>query len=125
MRPLAIAGIDLALVPLVGHTLGHAGVALQAEARWLLQAGDAYFHHDELDLHRPSCPPGLRFYQWMMEKDRSARLGNQDRLRALRRSHRHEVDIICGHDLEEFEYHAARPAAMPVAHSRNAAAAAG
>jgi glyoxylase-like metal-dependent hydrolase (beta-lactamase superfamily II) len=122
VRPLAIAGLDLALVPLLGHTLGHAGVAVRGERSWLLQAGDAYFHHDEIDLHRPSCTPGLRFYQWMMEKDRDARLGNQERLRELRRSHGHEVEIFCGHDLGEFESLAGRPATIPAADRGRAAA---
>src|SRR4051812_46414267 len=40
---------EIALVPLIGHTLGHAGVAVETREspdgrpRWLLQAGDAYF----------------------------------------------------------------------------------
>jgi len=59
--PLAYAR----LVPLLGPTLGHAGVAIRAGGGWLLQGGDAYFHRDEMDLDRPSCTPGLRFYQRM------------------------------------------------------------
>jgi glyoxylase-like metal-dependent hydrolase (beta-lactamase superfamily II) len=114
VRPVEIAGLDLALVPLLGHTLGHAGIALRTLGGWLLQAGDAYFHHDEMDVERPSCTPGLRFYQWMMEKDRQARLENQERLRGLRRTHGTEVDIFCGHDLDEFERLAGRPATLPV-----------
>jgi glyoxylase-like metal-dependent hydrolase (beta-lactamase superfamily II) len=114
VRPLEREiGIDVALVPLTGHTHGHAGVAVRAEDRWLLQAGDAYFHHDEMDLDHPSCTPGLRFYQWMMEKDRPARLRNQARLRQLRQDHGTEVEIFSGHDLEEFERLAGRPAAAP------------
>jgi hypothetical protein len=30
---------------------------------WLLQAGDAYFYHGEMDPQRPRCTPGLRFHQ--------------------------------------------------------------
>jgi glyoxylase-like metal-dependent hydrolase (beta-lactamase superfamily II) len=101
-----LAGLppDILLVPLPGHTLGHAGVAVrQDDGRWLLQAGDAYFFHREMDLERPWCTPGLRFYQTLMEKDRGARLANQERLRALRRDHGAEVTICCGHDPIEFE----------------------
>jgi len=74
-------GPDVALVPLVGHTHGHAGVAVRRKDGWLLQAGDAYFDSREMDAERPRCTPGLRLYQWMMEKDRGWRLENQRRLR--------------------------------------------
>jgi glyoxylase-like metal-dependent hydrolase (beta-lactamase superfamily II) len=104
---------EVALVPLIGHTHGHAGVAVKRSGKWLLQAGDAYFFHAEMDPERPRCTPGLRFYQWMMEKERGARLQNQQRLRELRRTHGGEVDIICGHDPHEFEYFARRALRSP------------
>lgn len=109
---------DIALVPLHGHTLGHAGVAVRRDEGWLLQAGDAYFYHQELDPDRPRCTPGLRFYQWMMEKDRKARLGNQARLRALRQGHENEVTICCSHDPHEFDAMRAQrlPSAPQAAH---------
>ncbi len=94
---------DILLVPLVGHTFGHAGVAIWDGDRWLLHAGDAYFFHAELDPERPRCTPGLRLYQWMMEKDRAARRWNQARLRELRRDHGGQVTIFSGHDVVEFE----------------------
>jgi glyoxylase-like metal-dependent hydrolase (beta-lactamase superfamily II) len=104
---------DIALVPLTGHTFGHAGVAIDRGGRWLLQAGDAYFHHAEMDPERPRCTPGLRFYQWMMQKDGPARLANQARLRELARAHGGQVDVICGHDPAEFERHAGRALRAP------------
>lgn len=95
---------ELLLIPLPGHTHGHAGVAIQrAGGKWLLQAGDAYFHRDEMDPDNPSCTPGLRMYQTMMEKDRALRLANQHRLRRLRRERGAEVEVICAHDPVEFE----------------------
>jgi glyoxylase-like metal-dependent hydrolase (beta-lactamase superfamily II) len=95
---------EILLVPLPGHTLGHAGVAVERTGgSWILQAGDAYFYHAEMDLHRPRCTPGLRFYQWMMEQDRAARLRNQRRLRELKREHSKAVRIISSHDVREFE----------------------
>lgn len=104
---------EVLLVPLLGHTFGHAGVAVQGEDGWLLLAGDAYFYHAEMDIERPRCTPGLRFYQWMMEKDRRARLWNQARLRNLRAAHGQEVTIASSHDIVEFERLARRPAVMP------------
>jgi glyoxylase-like metal-dependent hydrolase (beta-lactamase superfamily II) len=94
---------ELLIVPLIGHTFGHAGVAIRCRPEWLLLAGDAYFFHAEMDPDRPWCTPGLRFYQTMMEKDRKARLANQRRLRELRRARSKEVDIFCSHDLVELE----------------------
>lgn len=93
---------DVALVPLPGHTFGHAGVAVRVDGKWVLQAGDAYFHHREMDPVNPWCTPGLRFYQTMMEKDRKARLANQQRLRRFALGHP-EVQVCCAHDPEEFE----------------------
>lgn len=112
----ALSGIanDVLLVPLPGHTLGHAGVAIKSAGHWLLQAGDAYFYWREMDLDHPWCTPGLRAYQTMMEKDRRARLQNQDRLRSLKRAHGGEVTIICAHDNVEFEGLANRRIGTPV-----------
>jgi glyoxylase-like metal-dependent hydrolase (beta-lactamase superfamily II) len=96
---------DILLVPLIGHTLGHAGVAIdRGFNEWLLQAGDAYFYHSEMDLERPYCTPGLRFYQRLMEKDRKARLMNQERLRSLKRENGRLVQITSSHDVAEYEH---------------------
>lgn len=50
-RVRALEGVpdDIVMIPLVGHTFGHAGIAVRraGATRWLLQAGDAYFHHGE------------------------------------------------------------------------------
>lgn len=94
---------EILLVPLPGHTHGHAGVAVTGpNGSWLLLTGDAYFHHAEMDLERPWCTPGLRFYQTLMEKDRHLRLANQERLRELRRT-QSSVALFCSHDPLEFE----------------------
>lgn len=104
---------EILLIPLPGHTFGHAGVAIRRETDWLLLAGDAYFYHQEMDLHHPYCTPGLRFYQMLMEKDRRQRLSNQARLRQLLRQHSSEVSLFCSHDLTEFERLSGRSAEVP------------
>jgi len=104
---------EILMVPLPGHTYGHAGVALRLDNHWLLLAGDAYFHHAEMIVDAPRCTPGLRFYQWMMEKDRAERLANQDRLRELKRGYGRVVDILCSHDVVEFERYAGRSPQIP------------
>ncbi|MBA1203808.1 MBL fold metallo-hydrolase [Pseudomonas capeferrum] len=92
---------DILLVPLRGHTEGHAGVAVRTPEGWKLHAGDAYFHHDEVHLSQRQCPPGMRLYQRMMDTDRQARLHNQQRLRALALGQAGHVEIFCSHDPAE------------------------
>jgi glyoxylase-like metal-dependent hydrolase (beta-lactamase superfamily II) len=94
---------EILLVSLPGHTLGHAGVAIDRGGHWLLHAGDAYFFYAEMDPTDPYCIPGLRWYQRMMDKDHALRVSNQARLRELRRGHGAEVQIFCAHDEVEFE----------------------
>lgn len=74
---------EILLIPLAGHTQGHAGIAIDTGDSWLLHAGDAYFYRGEIGQRERSCTPGLRFYQTMMEADRRQRLENQRRLRDL------------------------------------------
>ena len=107
VRDLAGVPPEILLVPLSGHTHGHTGVAIDADDGWKLLAGDAYFCHHEMEAD-PSCTPGLRFYQWMMEKDRRSRLANQARLRALHARDGAHVRIFCSHDPVEFEFAAGR-----------------
>ncbi len=94
---------EILLVPLPGHTWGHAGVAIDTGQSWLLHAGDAYFYRHEMRRARRKCTPGLRFYQTMMEVDRAQRLANQARLRRLSRDAGAGVRLICAHDPVEFE----------------------
>ena len=94
---------EILMVPLLGHTAGHCGIALQTNEGWMLHAGDAYFHRWEIDPGRPRCPPGLRGYQRLMEVDRAARLHNQLRLRELVAEQGSTVDIFCAHDAAELQ----------------------
>lgn len=113
VRPIAELHDEVALIPLPGHTFGHAGIAVRGEQRWLLHAADAYFHQHEMDPANPRCTPGLRFYQWMLEKDRRARLDNQRKLRELRERRDAQVSVFCSHDVDEFERLAQRSAEVP------------
>jgi glyoxylase-like metal-dependent hydrolase (beta-lactamase superfamily II) len=88
---------EVALIPLVGHTRGHSGVAVRDRDRWLLHCGDSFFHRREV-ADPPSCPPMLAAFQAMTGHDREARRDNLERLRELGRLHRDEVELICSHD---------------------------
>jgi glyoxylase-like metal-dependent hydrolase (beta-lactamase superfamily II) len=92
---------EIFMVPLPGHSPGHAGIALHSEGKWRLHAGDAYFHRDEVHLPERQCPPGLRFYQRMMDHDHQARVTTQNSLRALRMASDQNLQIMCSHDAVE------------------------
>lgn len=94
---------EILMVPLPGHTWGHAGVAIQLPEHWLLHAGDAYFYRGEMRHARRHCTPGLRGYQTMMEVSRELRLMNQERLRKLSIERSADLRIVCAHDAVEFE----------------------
>lgn len=107
---------EILLVPLPGHTWGHSGVAIDTGDGWLFYAGDAYFFHGEVGRKERRCPPGMRFYQTMMEVDRAARQANQRRLRQLSVERRGEVRMFCAHDLVEYRRFV-EPARTPVSRS--------
>jgi glyoxylase-like metal-dependent hydrolase (beta-lactamase superfamily II) len=99
VKPLA--GLDIAIVPLVGHTRGHAGIAVRDDSGWLLHCGDAYFDAGEMNVDAPTCPWHMRAFQRIIAVDDAARRANQDRLRALVRDHGSEVRVFSAHDSSE------------------------
>lgn len=94
---------EILLIPLRGHTGGHAGVAIQTKRGWLLHAGDAYFHRDEINQNRPTCPLGLRLFQRLLATDYQACLRNQQRLRQLSCEQDASIYIFSSHDTTELE----------------------
>ncbi|HSL08256.1 MAG TPA: MBL fold metallo-hydrolase [Pseudonocardiaceae bacterium] len=93
---------EILLVPLAGHTRGHAGVAVDTGDGWLLHAGDSYFFHREINPGAPYCPPGLAAFEAMVQTERCARLDNHRRLRALVREHGTQVEVFSAHDAVEY-----------------------
>lgn len=97
IRILPQLNAEILLVPLVGHTEGHSGVAIRNGNRWLFHAGDAYFHHGTLN-NPPHVPPALQFFEYMLQMQGEQRVKNQIRLRELATEHSNEVDVFCSHD---------------------------
>ncbi len=98
----AIDGLndDVLMIPLEGHTPGHAGVAIKDGDRYLLHAGDAYFHpHEIRGADRP--PAALAFFSRAAAMNNGARRRNRDRLRALDQDPR--VTIFCAHSKAELD----------------------
>jgi glyoxylase-like metal-dependent hydrolase (beta-lactamase superfamily II) len=93
---------EIVMVPLPGHTWGHAGVAIDTPQGWLLNAADTYFFRHEMDRPERHAPLGARAYQRMMAVDIDLHLHNQARLRDLAMDRDASVRIFCSHDAVEF-----------------------
>lgn len=106
--------VEIALVPLIGHTRGHTGVAIAGDGGWTLHCGDAYFNRDEVATP-PGCPPMLRLFQSLTAADKGARKSNRDRLRELAATHGREIALICSHDPYELEREQAKVGAATAA----------
>lgn len=100
---------EILLIPLRGHTEGHAGIAVKSDSGWLLHAGDAYLSHNQM-LPRLTCTPGLAVHQHIMDTDRDARHTNQERLRTLAQAH-DDIVIFRSHDTSELRLRQAASAA--------------
>ena len=111
VRALPATGPDVLLVPLFGHTRGHCGVAVPTQDGWLLHAGDAAFHHQELDPVEPDAPIGIKMIEQIMKDDSDAIFSNQALLRQLIHEQDGRVRVICSHDTKMFEE---SPATVPV-----------
>jgi glyoxylase-like metal-dependent hydrolase (beta-lactamase superfamily II) len=114
---------EILMIPLPGHTWGHAGVAVDTPDGWLLNAADTYFVRHEVDRPERECPPGARAYQRMMAMDHELHLHNQDRVRDLAHDEGAGVRIFCSHDPIELE--ALQRLSGSEARSRNAGTRAG
>ncbi|MBW8485667.1 MBL fold metallo-hydrolase [Actinomadura parmotrematis] len=100
----AFAGLppEILLLPMAGHTPGHIGVAVDTGDGTLVHAGDCYFYHGEVDRPDPVVHPLMNLIQEANESDRTLRLANVDRLRALARADAGKVTVFSAHDPWEF-----------------------
>ncbi|RDI44939.1 MBL fold metallo-hydrolase [Nocardia mexicana] len=103
---------EILLIPLPGHSRGHAGVAIDLGGHWLLHAGDAYDAGGEVHPGRPGAGPAMAFFhEYFTVHDRGARAANRLRLRELARDHGAEVTVFSAHCAVDF----ARAAALAAA----------
>ncbi len=107
IRPIPGLGADILMIPLIGHTKGHVGVAVRQGEKWLLHCGDAYYHHSQISA-TPRSPLGLQFFEASIQALRGQRLRNQARLRQLAAEHGDEVELFCAHDPVELERYGVR-----------------
>jgi len=103
-----LRGLDaeVGLLPMPGHTRGHSAVIVRAGDRWLIHAGDAYFHRGSV-ASPGSVPLGLRAFERFAQVDPAARRASVAALRQLRDSY-DDLDLFCAHDPVELEAMRAR-----------------
>lgn len=109
---------EILAIPLPGHTRGHACVAVDRGDRWLLHAGDAYFHHASVRPGAGAAPPGLRVFERLVAVDYARVLDNHARLRELARAP--DVTVFSAHDPEELDTLRAGATVAPRAEARAA-----
>jgi glyoxylase-like metal-dependent hydrolase (beta-lactamase superfamily II) len=89
----------IVLVSLPGHTRGHACIAVDAGHRWVLHAGDAFYHHGTLD-GSANVPRALRVMENLIAFNRSQVRDNHARLAELHARNESDLFIVCAHDPE-------------------------
>jgi glyoxylase-like metal-dependent hydrolase (beta-lactamase superfamily II) len=94
---------EILLVPLVGHTRGHAAVAVELASGWLVHAGDAYFHRSTPRPSEGAMPPALALFERAVALDWAGVRENQRRLRELAAEAEAGFTLFCAHDPVEFE----------------------
>jgi glyoxylase-like metal-dependent hydrolase (beta-lactamase superfamily II) len=92
---------DIGLLPMHGHTRGHSAILVRAADRWLVHAGDAYFHRSSVE-GAGSVPVGLAAFERITQIDAAARRASAAALRQLRERY-DDIDLFCAHDPDEFE----------------------
>lgn len=106
---------DIALVPMHGHTRGHSAIAVNAGERWLVHAGDAYFHRTAMEGGR--VPLGFFLFERATQMDPAARRASVGALRQLRESY-DDVTIFSAHDPAEYAALATAEPRAPAAEPR-------
>ncbi|MEV5900616.1 MBL fold metallo-hydrolase [Streptomyces sp. NPDC052127] len=96
-RELDMIAPGIVLIALPGHTRGHAAVAVDAGTRWLLHAGDAFYHHGTLDGRSP-IPASLRRMEAFIAYDGKKVRDNHARLAELYRRGAPDLTIVNAHD---------------------------
>jgi glyoxylase-like metal-dependent hydrolase (beta-lactamase superfamily II) len=96
-QPLDEIDPGIVLVPMPGHTRGHAAVAVDAGHRWILHCGDAFYYSGAIDGHS-HVPLGLRIQETLFPFDRKQLRANQLRIGELLRRQEPDLLIVSAHD---------------------------
>ena len=86
---------EILMIPLLGHTTGHCGIAIQYQGQWLLFCGDAYYSHLELDPKNKL--PSLALTERLFAFNNLKRIQTLKSLQTLAKNEP-QIEIICAHD---------------------------
>jgi glyoxylase-like metal-dependent hydrolase (beta-lactamase superfamily II) len=92
--------VDIGLVPMHGHTRGHSAVIVRDRDRWLVHAGDAYYHRSSVEAGM-RAPAGFGAFERLMQMNGAQRRASLGALRQLCASYR-DLDVFCAHDEREY-----------------------
>jgi glyoxylase-like metal-dependent hydrolase (beta-lactamase superfamily II) len=87
----------IVLINLPGHTRGHAAVAVDAGNRWILHAGDSFYHHGQLD-GSGSAPRALTMMERSVAFDWKRVQANHQRLSELWVARHPDLLLVNAHD---------------------------
>jgi glyoxylase-like metal-dependent hydrolase (beta-lactamase superfamily II) len=93
---------EILVIPLLGHSRGHVGVAVYTGTRWLLHAGDAYTFPSALARNVAGAASRAVHIIGDHPSNPRAQLQNMHRLSHLTGWHGEEVAVFCSHDPTEF-----------------------
>ena len=93
---------DVFLVPMIGHTRGHCGVAVRMKEGWLFHCGDAYTDRSQIEIGSKRVPLGARMHRRTTTVDPKANERWPAQLGSLVRDREKGVSLCCSHDPVEF-----------------------
>ncbi|MFB8280323.1 MBL fold metallo-hydrolase [Nocardia colli] len=87
----------LVMIALPGHSRGHAAYAVDAGNRWILHAGDAFYHHGQLD-GTTHVPRALTAMERLVAHNMTDVRANHERLAELWAAPTTELLLVNAHD---------------------------
>lgn len=86
---------EILLIPLLGHSKGHCGIAIKQKEGWLFFCGDAYYSHLQLDPKNKLRT--LDKLERVFAENNQMRVDNLHKIQQLAHTTKN-IEIICAHD---------------------------
>ena len=91
---------EILLIPLLGHSHGHCGIAIKQKDGWLFFCGDAYYSHRQLNPKNKLRT--LDKLERVFAENNQMRVDNLHKIQQLAQTEK-SIEIICAHDPVELE----------------------